>query len=146
MTTIEKVKAAILRHPDWTDTRIAKNHNTTVSVVRSIRGHAVADPRKTDKPKPPASPPAEFHAKGVRLGENVRVLPRRPVESAAKFIRRLPNGRGFTLRELSVEWGRSEESIRRHAIDLGCLRYVEVEQDEWKQLVLSPETAAKYPA
>lgn len=134
MNTTDKVKAALLRHPEWTDTRIAKNHNTTIAVVRSLRGGT----------EPPVSEAPAVNVAGVRLA-NLRVLPRRPTDSAAKYIKRLPPGRGFTIKELAREWGRSEESIRRHAQDLGCIRYVEVSEDEWVQLVMSPETATKYP-
>ena len=76
--------------------------------------------------------------------KGLRVLVRKPNDSAAKFIKRLPAGVGFTISELSAEWGMSEETIRRHASGLGCLRYVETSEDNWTQLVLSPETANHY--
>lgn len=75
---------------------------------------------------------------------NRNVLPRRPPESAAKFIKRLPANRGFNLKDLSRQWGMSEETIKRHSKDLGCLKYVEVADDEWVAMVMSPETAARY--
>jgi hypothetical protein len=38
----------------------------------------------------------------------------------------------------------SEETIRRHARDMGCIKFVEVSEDEWVPLIMNPETAAKY--
>lgn len=73
-----------------------------------------------------------------------RVTSHRPVETAAKFIKRLPLGRGFNPKELSSEWGMSEETIKKYARDMSCLKWVEVSEDEWVQMVMSPETAAQY--
>jgi hypothetical protein len=77
---------------------------------------------------------------------NLRVLSRKPAESAAKFIKRLPKGRGFCPKDLSQEWGMSEDTIKRHAKDMNCLKFVEISEDEWKSLIMSPETAATYNA
>ena len=38
----------------------------------------------------------------------------------------------------------SEDTIRRHAKDLKCLKYVEVSTDEWVPMVMSPETSKQY--
>jgi len=38
----------------------------------------------------------------------------------------------------------SEETIRKHARDLGCLKFVEVEPDEWKAMIMNPDTAKNY--
>lgn len=76
--------------------------------------------------------------------DNRNVLSRRPAESASRYIKQLPNNRGFCSKELSKVWGLSDETIKRHARDLGCLKYVEVEEDEWKLMVMSPETAKRY--
>jgi len=78
------------------------------------------------------------------LLSKLRVLPRRPAESAAKYIKRLPLGRGFDIKKLSQDWGMGEDTIRRHAKDLCCLKYVEVEPDEWLPVVMNPETAKQY--
>ena len=82
---------------------------------------------------------------GVKLAGK-RVLSRRPVETAAKHIKRLEPNKGFDPAQLSTEWGIGEETIRRYAREMGCLKFVEVEEDEWKQLVLSPETAKNFDA
>jgi hypothetical protein len=127
---IDRIRASIARAPHLTDSRVAKN-------LRHVSAAEVAHVRAM------ASDTGEAKISGVSLG-NRRVLSRRPAESAAKFIKRLPNGRGFHPRDLAQSWGMSEETIRRHARDLGCLKFVEVSEDEWHPLIMSPDTAAKY--
>lgn len=124
----QRILDSIAKNPDAPDHRIAKNLNLRVSEVRDVRGTT------------PAATPA---IEGVSLA-NLRVLPRKPVENAAVHIRRLPKGRGFEPGVLAREWGMSEESIRKHAKDLKCLKYVEVAADEWVSMVMSPETAINY--
>jgi hypothetical protein len=79
---------------------------------------------------------------GVEL-RGLKVLPRKPADTAAGFIKRLPHGRGFEPRVLAAEWGMSEDTIRRHAKEMKCLKFVEV-GDNWVPMVMHPDTAAKY--
>lgn len=130
-TLHQKIEASILRYPTRGNAAIAKNHKganaTMVEEVRLSMG----------------VPPISQVEGGVSL-TGMRVLSRRPVDSAAKFIKRLPEGRGFDPKELAKDWGMSEETIRKHARDLGCLKYVEVSEDEWTPLVMNPETSRNY--
>jgi hypothetical protein len=125
---------AIRRHPSKTNAEIAKS----LYKIKSVEVKAVRDgseiPAHVDQ-----TGPSGFSLRGAR------VLSRRPFESAAKFIKRLPNGRGFDVPSLSKEWGMGEETIRKHARDMGCLKYVEISEDEWMPLVMNPETAKQYP-
>jgi len=131
-TLNDRIKESILRNPSYSDYQIAKNfRGASTALVKSLREGSPA-------PETPEAP-----VKGVQLSR-LRVLSRRPSESAAKFIRRLPNGRGFSVSDLSREWGMSEETIRKHARDLGCLKFVEITEDEWVPMVMNPETAASY--
>lgn len=131
-TLNDRIKESILRNPSYSDYQIAKNfRGASTALVKSLREGS------------PAPSPEEAPVKGVQLSR-LRVLSRRPSESAAKFIRRLPNGRGFSVSDLSREWGMSEETIRKHARDLGCLKFVEITEDEWVPMVMNPETAASY--
>lgn len=150
----DRILASILRNPTHSDTQIAKNlKGITVAQVARIRPVALGAKRilpsssqvvtlpapvKKEEPTPVATG-------GFKLS-NLRVLTRKPAESAAKFIKRLPKGRGYCPRELSQEWGMSEETIKRHARDMNCLKFVEVSEDEWRTLVMSPETSAPYNA
>jgi len=127
-----RILASIAKHPDAPNHRIAKNLGLTVSEVAAIRGSAPTRPA-------PAAPTATG---GVEL-KGLRVLPRKPADSAAGFIKRLPVGRGFEPRVLAAEWGMSEDTIRRHAKEMKCLKFVEV-NDEWVPMVMHPDTANKY--
>jgi len=129
-----RILASIAKNPDAPNLRIAKNLGLTVGEVAAVRGN----PQRTAA----TSSPATTVSGGVEL-KGLRVLPRKPADSAAGFIKRLPLGRGFEPRVLAAEWGMSEETIRRHAKDLKCLKFVEV-NDEWLPMVMHPETAGRY--
>lgn len=135
----QKILAAIASNPSKSNAAIAKNYRgATAGLVESLRVSSGKLPQMAAKE---ASEPAQ--GSGIAL-RGMRVLSRRPADSAAKFIKRLPKGRGFDPKVLSREWGMSEETIRRHAREMGCLKYVEVSDDEWNALVMNPETAKTY--
>lgn len=134
-----RILASIAKNPDAPNLRIAKNLGLRVDEVAAVRS----------LPAHPASKAATAKASavasdGVEL-KGLRVLPRKPADSAAGFIKRLPVGRGYEPRVLAAEWGISEETIRRHAKDLKCLKFVEI-NDEWLPMVMHPETAGRYHA
>jgi hypothetical protein len=129
MDKTERIKNSISRNPSAPNHQIAKNLNLRVEEVAKVRESMGEVASQQDQ--------------GLVLSK-LRVLPRRPAESAAKYIKRLPLGRGFDICKLAQEWGMGEDTIRRHAKDLGCLKYVEVEPDEWVPVVMNPETAKQY--
>lgn len=133
-TKRKRILASLTRNPGYENWRIAKNLGVSVADVAEVRGRSTSEP--TTEPGPRS-------LSGINLASR-RVLSRRPAESAAKFIKRLPAGKGFSPRDLAGEWGMSEETIKRHARDMGCLKFVEVSEDEWQSLIMSPETAAQY--
>jgi hypothetical protein len=142
----ERILASIFRNPKHTDTQIAKNiKGTTKAQVGAVRNGSALLITTHSAEVVPAKKEEAPVAGGFKLS-NLRVLTRKPAESAAKFIKRLPKGRGYCPRELSKEWGMSEETIKRHARDMNCLKFVEVSEDEWKTLIMSPETSATYNA
>lgn len=133
MTPTEKrIHASIAKNPGASNYKIAKNLNLTVGEVAAVRSKQLT----TTLAKPSSV------TGGVEL-KGLKVLPRKPADSASGFIKRLPVGRGFEPQVLAAEWGISEETIRRHAKDLKCLKFVEV-NDEWLPMVMHPETAAKF--
>ena len=144
MTLEQKVLKCIAAHPDYTDYQIARNTRTNKIQVAHIRSKASAPHASSTSSTPPTSEEAPITG-GLVLGR-CRVLSRKPSDSASKFIKRLPTGRGFDVRTLSKEWGMSEDTIKRHAKDLGCFKFVEVSDDEWIPMVMNPETANKYSA
>lgn len=135
----QRIAASIARNPHRTNAKIADCvRGSTAALVARVRGGM--ESASTDSPE--AATVASVGS-GIPL-RGMRVLARRPAESAAKHIKRLPKGRGFELKALAREWGMSEETIRGHAKNLNCLRYVEVSEDEWVALVMNPETAQQY--
>jgi len=127
--TRARIEAALSRNPQYEDGRIAKNvrgsNTAMVAAVRAGREYG------------------ENNSDGVKLSGK-SVLSRRPADSAAKFIKRLDRGKGFSPKDLARKWGMSEETIKRHAREMNCLKFVEVTEDEWTALVMCPETAADY--
>jgi len=144
MTLEQKVLKCIAAHPDYTDYQIARNTRTNKLQVAHIRSKA-STPHATPTSSTPSTSDEAPITGGLVLGR-CRVLSRKPSDSASKFIKRLPTGRGFDVRTLSKEWGMSEDTIKRHAKDLGCFKFVEVSDDEWIPMVMNPETANKYNA
>jgi len=144
MTLEQKVLKCIAAHPDYTDHQIARNCRTNKLQVAHIRSKA-STPHATPSSSTPITSDEALLTGGLVLGR-CRVLSRKPSDSASKFIKRLPTGRGFDVRTLSKEWGMSEDTIKRHAKDLGCFKFVEVSDDEWIPMVMNPETANKYNA
>ena len=143
ITLKERVARALAKYPDRSDYEIAhglnKVRSSTVAIIRATLNGTPLPP----EPKEDKSDSGRSYAKGVSLGK-LRVLPRRPAENAAKHIKRLPAGRGFSPKDLSQEWGISETTLKRHARDLGCLKFVEIREDDWELMIVSPETAALY--
>lgn len=133
-TISDRILASIKRNPDFVNSRIAKNLGNccTSADVQKIRDGLTENPLAS-KAEP----------KGIPL-QSKRVISHRPVETASKFIKRLAKGRGFIPKDLAVEWGMSEETIKKHAREMGCMKYVEVEEDEWQPMIMHPETAANY--
>jgi hypothetical protein len=132
----QRIAKSIAANPNHADWQIAKNVKTTSAQVAAVRAKiGTLDP---SQPEPTLAIPG-----GVSLSSK-RVLPRKPPESAAKFIKRLPKNRGFTPAELAALWGMAEETVRRHAKDLGCFKFVEVSEDEWVPMIMHPDTAAQY--
>jgi len=129
-TDQQRIEESIRNNPDRPDWMIAKSVRvkTSAADVAVIRAQMTGGIEQTG---------------GVPL-VNLRVLSRRPAESAAKHIKQLPENQGYRPHDLAQLWGMSEETIRRHARDLKALRYVEVTEDEWEAMIMNPRTASKY--
>jgi hypothetical protein len=51
----------------------------------------------------------------------------------------------FSLRDAASEWGISEDTLRKHARDADCFRYVETAAETWEPCIMHPDTAKGYP-
>lgn len=138
-TKQQKIAEALQRHPEKSNWAISRNmHKVNAADVQAVRSALVTG-------EAPTPTPATIQPTGGSYSlQGKRVLPRRPAESASKYIKRLANNRGFDPKKLSQEWGMSEETIRKHAREMGCLKYVEVSEDDWVALIMNPETVEKY--
>lgn len=143
LTLQQRISRAILRNPFTPDGRVAKNVGCVVAEVRQVRSELLLSGELAGSVDVTVKPESSSMIPGVPLNGKT-VTQRRPVDSPAKFIKRLEQDKGFEPRILARAWGVSEESVKRYAKELGCLKYVEVREDEWVAMVLNPVTAAKY--
>jgi len=132
MIMISRIQKSIVNNPTYSDYQISKSirgaNTQMVKEARSKMGEVLA--------------PAK--AKPIPIKQNTRVQQFSPRVTVQVRIKQLPLGMGFELSELAVEWGISETTIRGHASVLKCLRYIEMSEGHWVQVVMNPETAAKH--
>lgn len=130
----QRIQDTLSRHPDWSDGRVAESVGVRVAEVRAARE---------------GSPPATSGATpscvvgGIAL-ENRAIFTQRPQDRAKGLIYSVARGRGFPVKELSAQWGMSEETIIAHAKRFDCFRYVEVEPGRYVPCVLHPDTAQQH--
>lgn len=135
-TTQERIKAAIERRPDAPDFIIAKN------LAGKIRVPEVAAVRAAMSEKPPSF--SDKTIGSIPLG-NRQVRPVKPQGSDAKRqIRELARGSAYRVGELAEKFGISEDTLKKHARSLHCLRWVEASPDNWVECVLNPDDAKRY--
>ena len=116
----------------------------TSATVRSAYEQLGIDPDAKPDPAPERAEPAETcNVRGISL-RSLRVSDTKPLQTVKSNIRRLKRGLGYRLADLAQAWNVSEETVRKHAKSLKCLKYVEVSPDEWETFVLNPETAEDY--
>lgn len=140
-----KIKKAVSSAPWKRNSQIADNYrrwNVTADDVARIR-EQISAPSPCQSKQIDNAPAGPLVIAGVSVA-NRNVLSRRPVESAAKYIKRLKRGMAYAISDCAKAWGMSEETIRKHARDMGCLKFVEVEEDEWQAMVMHPETAGQF--
>lgn len=143
-----KVTEYLKSHPGKTAREVRKNLSRYTVTTDEIRKVAAAIgyrfPDDPAAPDPSPAPPEDRSISGGVLIGTKRVMSHKPATSTRVTLRRLPKGRAFLIKELAGRIGVSVETLRRHASDLGCLRYLEVAPDDWQQVVMNPETAQKY--
>lgn len=84
-------------------------------------------------------------AGGIMLRPETRVLDRRPQATVRSRFYGLVRGRAYPVSDLAREWGVGADTLRRHAKDCECFKYVDVSgHDDWQDCVMHPDTAAEY--
>jgi hypothetical protein len=99
----------------------------------------------TTSERMPSDATAETKSATAISLKDVRVSDNRPQQDQVKRrIYGLKRGAAFPVDALAEEWGVSDDSLRKNARKLECLKYVEVKPFDWVLCVMNPETAEQY--
>lgn len=81
----------------------------------------------------------------VILKEDTRVMDRKPPTSVRGRFFGLAKGRAYPVSTLARDWGVSAATLKRHARDAECFKYVDTTGcDDWEACVMHPETAEQF--
>jgi hypothetical protein len=83
--------------------------------------------------------------RGFVVGETTRCAAKRPATTVRARFYTLKKGIAYEITDAAREWVMSEETIRRHAMDADCFRYIEKTNEHWVPCILHPDTAKLYP-
>lgn len=140
MTTGERIRACIKRHPDWNNSHVANAiTGSKVAEIEALRvrpGETVypGHPKAEQVPEIQAIPAGGFSLRGIRL------LSKKPADCMKARLYNLRKGMGYKVESLAKEWGISADTIRKHAKDHNALVYVEATPGEYVACVVHPET------
>lgn len=136
----ERIVGSIARNPDHPNWKIARNlegvNCADVEAARAIMGGETARPAK-------AAADAES-IEAIPLNQK-RVMPQKPQGSdCRRRIRDIKRGVCHRVPAFAAFLGISEDTLRRHAKALGCLKWVEMTPDNFEEAVMNPDTAKQY--
>lgn len=136
----ERIVSSIIRNPDHPDWKIARN-------LEGIYSADVAEARAmmTDELRQPGKAPATADPiEAIPLNQK-RVMPQKPQGSdCRRRIRDIAQGVCHRVPAFAAYLGISEDTLRRHAKALHCLKWVEMTPDNFEEAVMNPDTAKKY--
>ena len=131
----QRIIAAIQRNPGESNRQIAKRINRATSAEVQAARDALGDAA-------PKSPSDEVEA--IPIGQK-RVMPQKPQGSdCRRRIREIRQGVCHRVPAFAAFLGISEETLRKHAKALSCLKWVEMAPDIFEEAVMNPETAKQY--
>jgi hypothetical protein len=137
----ERISSCIIRYPDRGNWAIAKN-------LSKVTAHDVAEVRATmagelGQPIPEDST-EKSQIEAIPLNQK-RVMPQKPQGSdCRRRIRDIKRGVCHRVPAFAAFLGISEDTLRRHAKALGCLKWVEMTPDNFEEAVMNPDTAKAY--
>jgi hypothetical protein len=111
-------------------------------IQRALKGLATK-PTVSAAVAPVAKP--DNTLRGFAVGEATRCAAKRPATTVRARFYLLKKGIAYELSDAAREWVMSEETIRRHAQDADCFRYIEKTNEQWVPCILHPDTAKLYP-
>lgn len=88
---------------------------------------------------------AAVELRGIVVNKTTRVTDKRPVATLRARLYALKRGMAYPLDAVAKEWCVSPETVRRHAGDAECYRFVETAPETWTPCVMHPDTAKQYP-
>jgi hypothetical protein len=95
--------------------------------------------------KQPQEPVKAATLRGFTVGTSTRVSSKRPASTIRGRLYDLKRGMAFLEVDVAREWVISAGTLRKHAQDADCFRYVEVASEKWEPCVMHPDTAKLYP-
>jgi hypothetical protein len=123
---------------------LVKKHGSKAAAAK-----AIGMPRQTFSDRlagmPEAKPSEAPAVRGFQLKPDTRMASKRPASSLRSRFFTLKRGMAYKESELAREWVVSPETVRKHAQDAECFRYIEVGNEQWEPCVMHPDTAKDYP-
>ena len=83
--------------------------------------------------------------RGFAVGAETRMTSKKPTTTLRARFYQLKRGMAYKIEDVARDWVTSAETVRRHAQDADCFRYIEVEVENWTPCVMHPDTAKLYP-
>ncbi len=113
----------------------AKHAGHPVGTTKDASGDALAGARRDD-----AAP-----LRGFAVGVATRMTAKKPVVTLRARFFQLKRGMAYRIEDVARDWVVSAETLRRHALDADCFRYIETGNETWEPCVMHPDTAKQYP-
>lgn len=141
-----KAKAALAANPNIGRRKLmAACGCTGWAAEKFIKAAGVSEAAPVKGTAPSRQVPPGRDVRSFVLKTDSRVTDRRPVATVRNRFYGLIKGRAYPVNELARDWGISAETLRRHALDAECFRYVDTTgHDDWAACVMHPDTAAVY--
>jgi hypothetical protein len=142
---IERLKAAKAKHPSAGRRSLAqlagvsdgKAKRFLRGATKPSRGRATADTPAGDEETLEVTPAVS----GFMLN-NKNLLAKKPTDVWRGRFFALRRGMGYRIRDLSKEWGVTEDNVKQHAKSHGALRYMEDPDvaGQYISIAVHPET------
>ncbi len=135
----DRILAAIEKRPSAANYDISKNLSAVTSAeVAEVRASMVGEVMKGPQDG------RESELEAIQLNQK-RVMPQKPQGSdCRRRLHEIKRGVCYRVADFAQHLGVSEDTIRRHAKSLHCLKWVEMSPDNFEEAVMNPETAKQY--
>jgi len=141
-----KAQAALAANPNIGRRKLMAACGCTAFAAQKLLNGGTVDvttsPGRLDvvKPKTNGEP-----LRGFAVGAETRMTSKKPVSTLRARFYQLKRGMAYKIEDVARDWVTSAETIRRHAQDADCFRYVETGNEIWEPCVMHPDTAKQYP-